>query len=307
MKKSILITDKVHPKLTRELEKDGFVVNNHPKMTLSETIAIIQKYDGVIVNSKTICNKKLIDKAENLKFIGRLGSGLEIINLKYAAIKGIHVLRTPEANCGAVAEQALGMILCLFNNIKNANAQLKTLNWQREENRGIEIRGKTIGIIGYGYTGTAFHELIKPFGAKIIVYDKYKAPYQDKILLDQIHNEADIISIHLPLTNETIGYVNSDFIKKCKKPFYIINTARGKNVVISDLIEALDKWQILGACLDVFENENSSTFTQQEMKMYLDLYNRVNVICTPHIAGWTEESLLRIAESMLWKIRKLEI
>ncbi len=303
--KSILITDKVHPFLIDELKNDGHEIDYRPKLPLSETLKIIQNHHGIVVNSKTICDQNLIDKADNLQFIGRLGSGLEIIDLNYAKAKNIHVIRTPEANCDAVAEQALGMLLSLFNNLKNANAQLKDFNWQREENRGIEIRGKTIGIIGFGHTGPAFNNLLKPFGAKIIIYDKYKAPYDSKELLEKIKNEANIISIHLPLTQETTGYINKEFIRECKNSFYLINTARGKNIILKDIIGGLNEGKILGACLDVFENEKPTTYSTAERNSYRNIHSRINVISTPHVAGWTHESLLRIAKSMLRQIREI--
>ena len=307
LRKSILITDKVHQLLVEELDKDGFNVDYQPKLPLSETLKIVHNYCGLIVNSKTICDKKLIDLGANLKFIGRLGSGLEIIDLDYSAKNKIKILRTPEANCEAVAEHALGMLLSLFNNFKISDSQLKKLNWQREQNRGIEIRDKTIGIIGYGHTGPAFHELLKPFGAEIIIYDKFKPPFDDTSLLSQIKFKSDIISVHLPLTSETIGFVDYNFIQNCRNPFFLINTARGKNVIIKDLLKGLDEGKVLGACLDVFENEKSHTYTKLEIDLYKDLHNRPNVISTPHVAGWTKESLLRIAESMLAQIRGLKL
>jgi len=307
MNKSILVTDKVHSLLINELKTDGFDIDYEPNLPLNETHGVIQKYSGVIVNSKTICDKSLINKAQRLKFIGRLGSGLEIIDLDYANKKGIHVLRTPEANCQSVAEHALGMILSLFNNLQNAACQLKTLQWNREENRGLEIRGKTIGIIGFGHTGTAFSNLLKSTGAHILSYDKYKAPHNEEILMSRIHHQADIISLHLPLTEETFHYVDKDFFSKCEAPFYLINTGRGKNIKTEDLIWALDNGKVLGACLDVFENEKPNTYSSHESNMYKDLMNRNNVICSPHVAGWTHESLERIALTMLNKIRALHL
>ena len=276
MANKILITDKVHELLIDELTSDGFEISYHPKMPLKETLNVVSGYDGIIVNSKTICDQKLIDEGSKLKFIGRLGSGLEIIDLEYARSKGIKVIRTPDGNCDAVAEHALGMILCLLNHFKQSSRQLKTLNWQREANRGSEIRGKVVGIIGYGHTGPAFHNLLKPFGAEVLVYDKYKKPYDDEDMLNEIKMRSDIISIHLPLTEETINYVDKKFIEEVSKPFYLINTARGKNVVLSDLIDALYSEKVLGACLDVFQNEKPDTYNMEENVMYMELYNREN-------------------------------
>lgn len=303
MKKSILVTDKVHHNLLNALEADGYNVDYYPKFALEQTLSIIEDYFGVIVNSKTLCDKKLIDKGKKLKFIGRLGSGLEIIDLEYAQKKKIAVIRTPEGNCQSVGEHAIGMLLSLFNKLPKSRKQLKVLNWQREENRGIEIRGKKVGIIGYGHTGPAFKNLLSPFGAEVLIYDKYRYPYDDPQMLSNIKKEADIISLHLPMTEETRGYVDTSFIESMKKPFYLINTARGKNVITQDLLDGLDRGKVLGACLDVYENEKPNTYTAAEKVMYTDLMNRNNVICTPHVAGWTQESLERIADVMLEKIK----
>ena len=305
MNKSILITDKVHPILISELEQDGYKIDYRPNILLQETHKLIPAFHGIMINSKIICDKSLIDKAKNLEFIGRLGSGLEIIDLDYAYKRGIKVVRTPEANCDSVAEHALGMILSLFNNLPKASRQLQNLNWQREQNRGFELRAKTVGIIGMGHTGTSFANLLKPFGVHLLCYDKYRPGYNDENILTEILDRSEIISLHLPLTDETIHYVNEEFIGKNRNPFYLINTARGENVKTEDLLNALDNGMILGACLDVFENEKPENYSPSETEMYSNLMNRSNVICTPHVAGWTIESLERMAFTMLEKIRDL--
>lgn len=303
----ILITDKVDTYLIEELQKDGFAIDYKPKLSLASTSEIIHAYQGIIVNSKTICDRKLIDRAKNLKFIGRLGSGLEIIETKYAESKSISVIRTPDGNCDAVAEHALGMLLSLLNNFNRARRQLRDLNWQREQNRGLELAERTVGIIGYGHTGPAFHKLLHPFGTKVLIYDKYKPPFNTDIILNQIVENADVISLHLPLTAETKEYINRTFIRRVRHPFFLINTSRGQHVVLNDLLDGLNDGQILGAGLDVFENEKISSFSAEEMEKYRDLFDRDNVICTPHVAGWTKESLRKIAESMVRQIRMLNL
>lgn len=287
------------------LREDGCIVTYLPQQTLSYTLSMIHHYEGIIINSKTLCDDLFFSRANNLEFIGRLGSGLEIIDLDLAKEKGVKVLNTPEANCGAVAEHALGMVLGLFNNLRKSSDQLSQFIWHREENRGTELSSKTIGIIGYGHTGSAFATLLQPFGCKLLCHDKYKRAIPFESSLESIWDEADVISLHLPFTKETKHYIDDYFLEKCKKQLYIINTGRGQNICTKSLLQGLDNGRILGACLDVFENEKPHTYNGQERDMYKDLMNRPNVLCTPHIAGWTHESLERIATTMLQKIRSI--
>jgi len=233
---------------------------------------------------------------------------LDIIDLEYAKQKNIKVVNTPEGNRNAVAEHALGLLLSLFNNICISNLEVKKMQWNREKNRGFELDGKTIGIIGFGNTGSQFAKKLSGFDIKILAFDKYKQRFAENIRyvrevgLDSIFKECDIISFHVPLTKETERLFNKNFIEKVKKNFYLINTSRGKVVNTEDLIEGLESGKVKGAVLDVLENEKLNSYSPAEMKMYKKLFSMANVIVTPHIAGWTKESKIKIAQLSLKNI-----
>ncbi len=306
--KKALITDGVDPLLIKGLEGLGFDCDYHPKISLAQTTSMIEPYEGLIINSKIKVDKHFLDKAKHLKFIGRLGSGMEIIDQNYAAQKGVAVFSAPEGNCNAVAEHALGMLLALANNMLRSDRQLRNMEWNREQNRGVEIMGKTIGIIGFGHTGSAFAQKLSGMGMTILAYDKYKENYTDAYSyviesdMDRIFREADIISFHLPLTKEVIHLVEGDFIRKCKDGVILINTSRGKVIKTESLIEGLESGNIGGACLDVFENEKPLTFSKEESTLYQRLYTFDQVVLSPHVAGWTIESKRRLAAILLDKI-----
>ncbi len=308
MKKKLIITDYVHPSLISGFEKAGYTVDYYPNMLLAETAKIIQDYNGIIINSKTVMDKDMIDKAKKLSFIGRLGSGLEIIDIPYAESKGIRVINSPEGNRNAVAEHVMGMLLSLFNNINRGDKEVRNLDWNREKNRGQELYGKTIGIIGFGNTGRAFSEKLVNWNVKILAYDKYKSSYADDLshvhetTIEDIQKNADIISLHLQLTPETKYFIDNAFYSKCKDGVILINSSRGTMINTKELLNNLDNGKVAGACLDVFENEKPNTFTEEELNIYQDLYNRENVILTPHVAGWTDRSLKLIADVLLDKI-----
>lgn len=308
--KRVLITDGVDPLLIEGLEKLGYTCDYFPDISLRQTREMIAPYEGLIINSKIIVDRVFLDKAVHLKFIGRLGSGMEIINLDYAALKGIAVHSAPEGNCNAVAEHALGMLLALANNLLRADRQVRHKIWNREQNRGYELKGKTIGIIGFGHTGTAFAEKLSGMGMKVLAYDKFKKNFAKDFShvketnMEEIFHEADILSFHLPLTEEVIHLVNEDYIQKCKKGVVLINTSRGKVIKISALIEGLESGIISGACLDVFENEKPTTYTQEEKVLYEKLHTFEQVVLSPHIAGWTIESKRRLSAILLEKISK---
>ncbi len=310
MSKKILITDDVHPLLIEGMEADGFHCDYRPEITLEEVRAIIGDYEGLIINSKILVDRVLLDKAPKLRFVGRLGSGMEIVDREYAAVKGVAVLSSPEGNCNAVAEQALGMLLALSNNLLRADREVRQKTWNREKNRGFEIMGKTIGIIGFGHTGSAFAKKLSGMGVKILAYDKYKENYTagflnvEAVEMPEIFEKAEIISFHLPLTAETKHLVDLTFINKCKKGVILINTSRGQVIKTEDLIVGLGSGIIGGACLDVFENEKPKTYSEREREMYNRLFSFENVVVTPHIAGWTFESKRRLADILLGKIRK---
>lgn len=311
MVKKVLVTDGVHPSLIEGFEADGFLCDYHPAISLEEVREIIEPYEGLIVNSKILVDQFLLDKATNLRFVGRLGSGMEIIDQEYAAKKGVAVLNAPEGNCNAVAEQALGMLLTLANNLLRADREVRGKVWQREQNRGFEIMGKTIGIIGFGHTGSAFAIKLSGMGVEILAYDKYKAnytadyPFVVETEMQTIFEKADIISFHLPLTAETKHLADEVFINNCKKGVIFINTSRGQVIKTADLITGLSSGIVGGACLDVFENEKPQTYSEEEKRLFDRLFSFENTVFSPHIAGWTIESKRRLADILLNKIRKV--
>lgn len=308
--RKVLVTDGVHPILLEGLEELGFKCDYHPKISLERVREMVPDYEGMIINSKILVDKAMLDSAPKLRFVGRLGSGMEIIDLEYAAKKGVAIHGAPEGNRNAVAEHALGMLIALANNFLRADREVRNKDWQREKNRGFEIMGKTIGIIGFGHTGSQFAKKLQGMGMKILAYDKYKTnytqdfPYVKETNLKSLQTDADIISLHLPYTPETYHLVNSDFLEKCKKGIIIINTSRGSVIKTQDLLTALKNEKVGGACLDVFENEKTQTFSSEEEKMYEELYGFEQVILSPHVAGWTVESKKRLAEVLLQKISK---
>lgn len=303
-----LITDDVHPILIEGLKKNNYQVDFYPEISLEETKLIVHQYHGLIINSKIKANADFLSNAHSLKWIGRLGSGMEIIDQECAHRMGIQLVNTPEANCQAVAEHALGMILSLFRNLCRSDAETRLRQWNREKNRGEELSGKTIGILGFGHTGPAFVKLLEGFNVKILIFDKYKQlVYLDRRYevvndLRQIQANSDLISLHLPLTPETKHLVDKTFIDSCKNPFYLINTSRGPIVNTIHLVDALKSGKIKGACLDVFENEHPDSFNQEESTIYSELYRFEQVVLSPHIAGWTHQSKRKIAIQLLKKL-----
>lgn len=308
--KRILITDHVHPLLVEGLKAAGAIVDYDTSVDNSRLDVIAGLYDGIIINSKIMMDRQRIDRAGKLKFIGRLGSGLEIIDVVHAKKKGISVYNSPEGNRNAVAEHEFAMILALLNNLVRADREVRQFVWQREKNRGTELRGKTIGIIGLGHTGSSFAEKLYPWRLNVISYDMYRKRYPSSLRFvgktdqDTIIRESDIISLHLPLTDETRYLVDRDFLSRCKDGVIISNTSRGGILDTRALVEALENGKVGGACLDVFENEKPETFSDEETRLYQKLYKMENVVLSPHIAGWTHESLEGIAEVLLHKIIK---
>lgn len=309
MKKRILVTDKVHEILLRGLADSDFEVEYQPDMPYQDVKEQTKLYQGLIINSKVICDQDFLINNNHLDFIGRLGSGLDIIDLETAARLGIAVISSPEGNANAVAEHVMGMLLCLLNNIHMANAEVKEFIWNREPNRGVELEGKVLGIIGFGHTGSALARKLKNWDVRIITYDKYKTeienkyPYVRQVSLSQLQNEADIISIHLPLTAETDHMIDDVFFKKCKTGIIFINSSRGKIVQSRALLNALVDKNVAGACIDVLENEKFDALSEEEKTIYRNIFNHKRTIITPHIAGWTSESLVKIAQYLLYKVR----
>ncbi len=301
----ILFIDTVHPLLKQELEKENHICDTAYNKSKTEIQQIISNYQGIIIRSRFKIDKQFIDCGSNLKFIARAGSGLENIDVEYAENKNIHCYNAAEGNRQAVAEHALGMLLSLFNNLNNADQEVREGKWEREKNRGIELAGKTVGIIGYGNNGSAFAEVLKGFNVKILAYDKYLTNYPQESSMETINKEANIISLHVPLTDETTYLVDDNFINRFAKNFYLINTARGKCVNTKHLVKALANGKIKGACLDVLEYEKTSFENLSKDGLTSDmqyLMNAQNTILSPHVAGWTAESNVKIAEVLLEKI-----
>lgn len=305
----ILHLDTNHPLLINQLNDLGFI-NDEDYSASKEIIeSKISEYDGIILRSRFSIDKQFLDAATNLKFIGRVGAGLENIDCDYAEKKGITLIAAPEGNRNAVGEQALGMLLSLFNKLNKADNEVRHGKWLREENRGTELDGKTVGLIGYGNMGKAFAKKLRGFEVEVLCYD-IKLNVSNKnakqVSLKELQEKADVLSLHTPQTPQTLGFINSEFINQFKKPFWFINTARGKSVVTKDLVEALKSGKILGAGLDVLEYEKSSfedMFTSQMPEAFQYLIKSENVLLTPHIAGWTVESNEKLAQTIVDKIQ----
>ncbi len=306
----ILHIDSNHPTLISTLKNNGYINDLDISSSKEEIIKIIDDYDGLILRSRFKIDKDFIDNASNLKFIARVGSGLENIDCNYAKSKNIEVISSPEGNSNAVGEHAMGLLLSLLNNINTSSNQVKEGLWFREKNRGFEIEGKTVAILGMGNTGKSFAKKISSFNCKVFFYDideKIKSKYAKKSSLDFLYKNADIVSLHLPHTINNIDLFNKEFIQKFVKPFWLINTSRGKIVNTHDLVDALNEKKILGAGLDVIDIESSSfNNIEKELNPYFnELINLKNVIITPHIAGWTFESNVKLSQIIIDKIKFL--
>jgi D-3-phosphoglycerate dehydrogenase len=306
----ILHIDSNHPLLWEELQQAGFT--NHEDFSSSKEAieAKIHDYHGIVIRSRFKINKEFIDKATNLQFIARVGAGLESIDCEYATSKNIQLIAAPEGNRNAVGEHALGMLLSLFNKLNKADGEIKSGHWNRESNRGHELDGKTVGIIGYGNMGKSFAKKLRGFDVEVLCYDIQENvgdANAKQVALEELQQKADVLSLHTPWTPETDKMIDADFIRAFAKPFWLINTARGKNVVTADLAEALKSGKILGAGLDVLEYEKGSfehLFLDNEIPpAFQYLLKADNVILTPHIAGWTFESHEKLAQVIADKIK----
>lgn len=305
----ILHLDTNHPLMINQLNDLGFANDEDYSSSKDQIESKIQNYDGIILRSRFNLDKSFLEKATKLKFIARVGAGLENIDGDYAEQKGIKLIAAPEGNRNAVGEHTLAMLLSLFNKLNKANDQVKNGKWLREDNRGIELDGKTVGLIGYGNMGKAFAKKLLGFNVEVLCYD-IKENVGDKnakqVTLKELQEQSDVLSLHTPQTSETIGMVNAKFINQFKKPFWLINTARGKSVVTNDLVDALKSNKILGAGLDVLEYEKSSfenMFTSEMPEAFQYLIKAENVLLTPHVAGWTVESKERLAQTIVDKIK----
>ncbi len=305
----VLLLDTNHQVLEYELTDAGFRCDYFPDIDIQGLRKIIGEYSGIIVRSRFRLDKDLLSHAKNLAFIGRVGAGMEGIDIEYAESRGIRCFNAPEGNRNAVGEHALGMLLVLMNRLLVADREVRGRIWKREENRGIELEGKTVGLIGYGNTGGALAKKLSGFDCHVLAYDKYKTGFSDDYVtecdMDKIFNEADVLSLHIPLTDETRYLVNKAYLNKFKKEIILINTSRGQCVNTSDLVYALDSGKLYGAALDVLEYENLSFENLQDKELpeaFKALIASDKVILSPHIAGWTHDSKLKLAEVIVDKI-----
>ncbi|WP_194777322.1 NAD(P)-dependent oxidoreductase [Pararhodonellum marinum] len=304
---NVLIIDEMHESIIPLLENEGFLVAYQPDISRKEIIEIIPNFHGLIIRSKTPMDRELLEKANQLKFIGRAGAGLDKIDLDYLRENDIALFHAPEGNRDAVGEHAIAMLLALFNHLGKADAQVRKGIWHREENRGEELAGKTIGIFGYGNMGKTFAKKLRGFDVKVLAYDKYLRNYGDDFVseasFEQIQQEADVLSIHVPLTDETKGFFSIQVLEQFQKSFYLINTARGEVITFDALNEALQRGILKGALLDVLENERLNSLSTAQKHSFLKLTERENVLFSPHIAGWTFQSYEKINQVLVQKIK----
>ncbi|NQY68096.1 MAG: hydroxyacid dehydrogenase [Flavobacteriales bacterium] len=307
----VLIVDSIHTAFQDLMQEAGFTCDDKSHLSKEEIIKIIPEYDGLIIRSKLKLTFDILSDTDHLKFICRAGSGMENIDVDFAEAKGIRCFSAPEGNKDAVGEHCIGLLLTLFNNILRADAEVRNAIWKRVENRGIEIGGKTIGIIGYGNAGSALAKKLSGFDCKILAHDKYKSRFSNDYVtessLEELFAECDIVSFHLPLTEETHHYADDTFFSQFIKPIYLINASRGYNVKTSDLVLNLKSGRILGACLDVLELESTSfeKLTSEDMGDDFNyLKNASNVVLSPHVAGWTHESHRKLSEILAQKVLK---
>ncbi|HET8828432.1 MAG TPA: 2-hydroxyacid dehydrogenase [Pelobium sp.] len=307
--KKILIVDDLHPAFKIAAEEMGFEVDDRPLIKKEEVLAILKDYSGLAIRTKFRVDAEVIAAAQNLKFVARAGAGMDNIDVALAEEKNIQLINAPEGNADAVGEHTLGMLLSLMNNFRKADIEIRNGVWDREGNRGYELMGKTVGIIGYGFMGQAFAKRLVGFGVKVIAYDKYKTGFTDQyateVSMEEIVKYSDVLSLHIPLTRETRQLVNDEYLLHFKRPFFFLNAARGEIVDTKAVLRAIESGKILGAGLDVLEKEKFPLLAEADF--YEELSSHPKVLLTPHVGGWTFDSYRKISEVLATKLKNLEI
>jgi D-3-phosphoglycerate dehydrogenase len=306
MKPQVVFIDTVHPILQQRLENAGYQCIDATHFSKEQCMASIEIAKGIVIRSRFRMDEMFLKNAKSLEFIARSGAGMENIDEAYCESRGIELFNAPEGNRNAVAEHALGMLLNLFRHIKKGDAEVRTGIWDREGNRGVELDGKTVGIIGFGNNGSAFARKLSGFDVQVLAYDKYKKVANlgqvEKASMERIFEEADVVSFHVPQTEETLFWGNADFFNSFAKPIYLLNMSRGKIIKTRDLLDAIDQGKVLGACLDVLEFESTSFSEIDKNETLNQLLNHPKVLLSPHIAGWTQESYFLLSDVLADKI-----
>ncbi len=302
-----LIVDEMHDSIGPLLESIGWEYDYQPGMGREDILRVIPAFEGLIIRSKTKVDRQLVSKARALKFIGRAGAGIDNLDVPVIEEAGIAILNAPEGNRNAVAEHTLGLVLGLLNNIVKSDDEIRHRKWDREDNRGLELAGKTVGLLGYGFMGMAVAEKLACLGCKVLAYDKYKKKCSDRFAtqvdMEEIYKEADIFSIHVPLTMETKQLINTAYLDRFEKPIFLINTARGEIVDLEGLITSIEQGKVRAAALDVLENEKPAHMDGNQLITFNKLIKSEKIILTPHVAGWSLESYKKINEVLVGKIQ----
>jgi len=308
LKNNILIVDDVHAIFMEMAEAKGYTCDYRPLIKVDEAMQIIGDYVGLVIRSKFRVDKAVLDAATNLQFIARAGAGMDNIDEAYALEKDITLINAPEGNSDAVGEHAIGLLLSLMNNLNRGDAEIRNGEWKREANRGYELKGKTVGIIGYGHMGSSFARKLSGFQVNVIAYDKYKTGFSDKyareVSMEEIVKHSDVLSLHIPLTTETNGLVDDEYLFHFKKQIFFLNTSRGKTAKVSAVLNAIREGKILGAGLDVLEVEKFPSLAEQVW--FNELKQSGKVLLSPHVAGWTFDSYRKISEVMAEKLVDLK-